>query len=108
MSTSTLEPAAHVEHHDDTPLDLHDLHMRNSACGYERELTLPTYKAQSVAARLRGIRAISAVLITDSSPEIELGDYIHFGLIEAISCLADGIITDIEWANSRANREVEA
>jgi hypothetical protein len=86
MSATSRTPAP-----DEVPLlDLHALYLHVSTCGYNTDRHLLSHQAASIAARLRGISAVAAVLTAEGSPEdLDLGDWIRHGLIEAIAALAD-------------------
>lgn len=88
------------------PLALHDLYRQQAACGYTRDLTLCRRTVQQITARLRGISAITAVLTASSDDEsLHLGDWLRFGLIEAIDALASDAHHEIERINERARKE---
>lgn len=86
------------------PLDLHDLSQSLHAAGYNNALTLNPMQVQNMAASLRGIGAITAVLIAgNDTDELKLGEWMRGGLIDAIDQLAFCIAADLEQANDRAN-----
>ncbi len=88
------------------PLDLHELYHQQSERGYTRTLTLYPCQVQSIAARLRGITAITAVLIAgDDSETLELGSWIRPGLIEAVHALARNATSTLYSANESAIKE---
>lgn len=88
------------------PIDLHRLYQQQAACGYTRDLLLSCSTVQGITARLRGISAITAVLIAaDDSESLCLGAWLSAGLIEAVHALASDAHCDIERINNRAAKE---
>lgn len=105
-SARAAAPSPALADDEPQPLDLHDLYHSMEACGYTRDLTLPGSDAQNIAADLRGIRAITAVLIAGQDTEqLELSDWLSGGLVDAIHRLAWSASTSIEKANNRAKNE---
>lgn len=90
------------------PTDLHDLYQRHARCGYATDLMLTQHQAQEVAARLRGIAAITGVLIACRDEEVKLGDYLRSGLHDALNALADDATAYIEEAATKAARRAAA
>lgn len=91
------EHPKHTYAADGKTFNLHDLYLRNSACGYPEKTLLPLGSAAKVAARLRGINAVSAVLIAGSDEgDIELGAWMRGGLAEAIHALAEDAFNELE------------
>ena len=91
MAENTVNDVLEV----DESLDLHSAYLMAHECGFDRELTLGSHRASNIAARLRGISGITAVLMTDKI-DVELGDYIRAALIEAVSALANDCANDLE------------
>ena len=85
-------------------IDLHRAYLTAHECGFSRDLTLGTHSASDIAARLRGISGITAVLLTDKL-NVELGDYIRSALIEAVSALAMDCANDLEHSQKRQEKE---
>ena len=85
-----------------TPLNLHAIYRQNRACGFDVATELRHHEAEGLAGRLRAISALSAVLLTTSGPEVELGPYLQHGLVDAIRFLASDAMDDLEHANDRA------
>ena len=88
------------------PLDLHSLYLRNFDCGYHNDLALPAYQVQGIARRLRGIKAITGILMAAADREaLSLGDNLEFGLVDALYALATDANADLESANEKALKE---
>lgn len=106
MSTKTNADLAGVSVPGDeqSPLDLHDLYHQQEAAGYSRDLTLPSHVVQSLAQSLRGINAVTAVLIAGDNETLRLGDWLRGGLIEAANALSWSMSNDLERANEHAAR----
>ena len=86
-----------------TPLNLHDMYHQQASCGYTRSLLLVPHTVQSIAARLRGISAIGAVLTAATDDEsLVIGEWMHGGLLDALRYLAADAHADLEHANERA------
>lgn len=85
-------------------LDLHDAYTKTAVCGYTRDLILDKHQAQAMAARLRGIACITAVLMTEGT-ETELGEWMRGGLVEAVHALTSDTQDILERVNSRAEKE---
>lgn len=86
-------------------LDLHRIYREQVACGYTHTLTLSPQQAQSLAARLRGIAAITGVLIaasTDYEDAPTLGNWLQGGLLDALGSLAFDAQDDLELASELA------
>ena len=80
---------------DPASIKLHTLYHSNLACNFNNDLTLRAHQAQSITGSLRGIQAITAVLIATADEDaIDLGPWMRSGLIEAINT--------ITWAMSRS------
>ena len=87
-----------------TPLNLHDMYHQQASCGYTRSLLLGPHTVQSIAARLRGISAIGAVLTAATDDEsLAIGEWMHAGLLDALRHLAADALTDLERANNCAS-----
>ena len=95
--SSTVEP--------DGTLDLHAVNRRNAACGYDHDLLLPAFCVQSIAANLRGICAIAAALNTEGSGEVDFGEWMRSGLIEAIGILATDAGGTLASINERVQKQ---
>lgn len=105
-SARAAAPSPALADDEPQPLDLHDLYHSMNACGYTRDLTLPAGQVEDIAADLRGIRAITAVLIAGQDTEqLELSDWLSGGLVDAIHRLAWSASTSIEKANNRAKNK---
>ena len=102
-TTGAPAPSSAVE--PDGPLDLHAVLRRNSACGFDHDLLLRAPNAQSLAAHLRGIRAIVAVLTTESGGDVDLGEWMRSGLVEAIGALASQMDDILYRSNERAQEQ---
>ncbi len=88
------------------PLDLHALYHQQSACGYTRNLTLRATQAQQLTASLRGITAITAVLMAESDDEtLHLGNWLRAGLVEAVHSLAWSASNDLERINEHTHKD---
>ncbi|WP_234263103.1 hypothetical protein [Hydrogenophaga sp. NFH-34] len=87
------------------PLDLHEVCREQRACGYDNDLHLRSRDVQTIATRVRGIQAISAVLLVDDSLDCTLGAHLRYGLVGAIHALAADIDADFEQANEAVMRE---
>lgn len=92
---------------EDGIIDMHGAYRRAQECGYGRDLTLRSYRSGEIASRLRGISSITAVLMTDKL-DVELGDYIRSGLIEAVSALSHACSHDLEVCREMQEKEHEA
>ena len=90
-----------------TPLNLHAIYRQNRACGFDVATELRHHEAEGLAGRLRAISALSAVLLTTSGPEVELGPYLQHGLVDAIRFLASDAMDDLEHANDRATNAAQ-
>ena len=89
---------------DDQPLDMHNLYRIQSGCGYDNTLTLLPHSVQAIASRLRGITALSAVLMAAGDrDQLKLGDWLHGGLCDAMHMLAKDAAGVLEQYNNRAN-----
>ena len=107
--TAPTSPATSATHDDDqqaAPLDLHDLYRQQELCGYTSPITLHPCQAQSLASRLRGISAISGLLTAATNTEtLKLGDWLQFGLLDALRSLAFDAQNDLDAANDRAAKQ---
>ena len=87
-----------------TPLNLHAMYRQQASCGYTRSLLLGPHTVQIIAARLRGISAIGAVLTAATDDEsLAIGEWMHAGLLDALRHLAADALTDLERANNCAS-----
>lgn len=87
------------------PLNLHDVCLEQRACGFDNGLHLLSHAVQTIATRVRGIQAISAVLLVDDSLDCTLGAHLRYGLVGAIHALASDTEADFEQANEAAMKE---
>lgn len=84
-------------------IQLHTLYHSNLACNFNNDLTLRAHQAQSITGSLRGIQAITAVLIATADEDaIDLGPWMRSGLIEAINTITWAMSADLEKINERA------
>ena len=91
-----------------TPLNLHAMYRQQASCGYTRSLLLVPHTVQSIAARLRGISAIGAVLTAATDDEsLVIGEWMHGGLLDALRYLAADAHADLEHANERATNAAQ-
>ncbi len=89
-----------------TAFNLQDKFTLCAAAGYDRGLALHPQQVQSIAARLRGISAIAAVLMVAGDPEdMQLGDRIHMGLVEAIEALTSDAASVLDRADEHASSQ---
>jgi hypothetical protein len=88
MATSTVNEAHEI-------LDMHGAYRTAHECGFGSDLLLKTQTAGDIAARLRGISGITAVLMTDRL-DVDLGDYVRGALIEAVNALSNDCANDLE------------
>lgn len=88
------------------PLNLYALYHQQAACGYTRSLTLHATQAQHLTSSLRGINAITAVLMAESDDEtLHLGNWLRAGLVEAVHSIAWSATNDLERINEHACKE---
>ena len=89
-------------------IDLHDEFLSNHACGIDNDLTLNRGTAANIYARMRGLAAITTVLIAESDSSIEhsvkLGNCLRSSLIEAVHALAIDTENDLCEAADRARK----
>ena len=91
-----------------TPLNLHAMYRQQASCGYTRSLLLVPHTVESIAARLRGISAIGAVLTAATDDEsLVIGEWMHGGLLDALRYLAADAHADLEHANERATNAAQ-
>lgn len=91
-----------------TPLNLHDMYRQQASCDFTRSLLLTPNTVQSIAARLRGISAIGAVLTAATDDEsLVIGEWMHGGLLDALRYLAADAHADLEHANERATNAAQ-
>lgn len=93
---------------DESPMDMHQQYHLNTHCGYTRDLRLPESEAQSLASRLRGANAVTAILMTEGTENVSLGGYLRGGLLDALDCLIGDAMTALEHANDEASKEEAA
>ena len=98
MAIQTVNQAA-----DEENLSLHEACRDAAECGFSRKLTLHPQDVQKVAARLRGVVAIGALLTADTV-QFDLGDWLRGGLAEAVRALATDAQTVLEKANTEAQK----
>ena len=87
----------------DGTLNIHEEHLRVTACGFDRDLTLKADTVQSVAQHLRGIIAVSAVLSIENQ-DITLGEWLRCGLVEAVQGLAFNAYSQLDRVNTHARK----
>ena len=91
-----------------TPLNLHDMYRQQASCDFTRSLLLTPNTVQSIAARLRGISAIGAVLTAATDDEsLVIGEWMHGGLLDALRHLAADAHAALEHANERATNAAQ-
>ena len=91
-----------------TPLNLHDMYRQQASCDFTRSLLLVPHTVESIAARLRGISAIGAVLTAATDDEsLVIGEWMHGGLLDALRYLAADAHADLEHANERATNAAQ-
>ena len=91
-----------------TPLNLHDMYRQQASCDFTRSLLLVPHTVQSIAARLRGISAIGAVLTAATDDEsLAIGEWMHAGLLDALRHLAADAHAALEHANERATNAAQ-
>ena len=110
--TAPAQATSATPHHDAnqqaTPLDLYAMYRQQASCGYTRSLLLGPHTVQSIAARLRGISAIGAVLTAATDDEsLVIGEWMHSGLLDALRSLAADANADLERANKRATNAAQ-
>lgn len=89
---------------EDHVLDLHEEYSAAKTCGYDIDQILRFTDAQQIAARMRGISSIAAVLQVESgTSSCRLSDYMRGGMIEAIDALAIDVQIILERSNDRAH-----
>lgn len=92
---------------DELPLDLHALHKKQSRCGYDNPVNLKQFEASSIAASLRGLAAVTAVLHAGVEREhLKLSDWLQGGLLDAMHELTANAQYVLEAANSRADEDM--
>lgn len=89
---------------DEQPFDMHREYQLNADCGYARDLRLPESEAQSLASRLRGANAVTAILMTEGAENVSLGGYLRGGLLDALHCLIGDAMAALEHANDEASK----
>ncbi len=90
---------------EDDRLDLHAVYRDQMQCGYTRDLVLPSHGAATLAGRLRGIKAVGSVLLAGEGLDVNLGEWLRSGLLEAVLHLTDDAYSDLESLNERAAKE---
>ena len=91
-----------------TPLNLHAMYRQQASCDFTRSLLLVPHTVQSIAARLRGISAIGAVLTAATDDEsLVIGEWMHGGLLDALRHLAADAHAALEHANERATNAAQ-
>jgi len=90
---------------DEQALDVHATYMQQANCGYDRGLELSAFEVKSIAARLRGISAISALYVAAGDRDaLNLGAWIEGGLNDALHALAEDAHSILEQRNSRMQK----
>lgn len=92
----------------DERINLHAVLLAQEECGYTRDLVLSAYSAQKMAGRLRGINAITSVLIAGDSMDVRLGEWMRSGLVEAIHHLTQDGQRHLEDINDHAAKAEKA
>ena len=91
-----------------TPLNLHAMYRQQASCDFTRSLLLMPDTVESIAARLRGISAIGAVLTAATDDEsLVIGEWMHGGLLDALRHLAADAHAALEHANERATNAAQ-
>ena len=91
-----------------TPLNLHAMYRQQASCDFTRSLLLMPDTVESIAARLRGISAIGAVLTAATDDEsLAIGEWMHAGLLDALRHLAADAHAALEHANERATNAAQ-
>lgn len=91
-----------------TPLNLHAMYRQQASCDFTRSLLLMPDTVESIAARLRGISAIGAVLTAATDDEsLVIGEWMHGGLLDALRYLAADAHAALEHANERATNAAQ-
>ena len=93
---------------DDDRLSLHDVYREQTQCGYVRDLVLPSHGAATLAGRLRGIKAVGSVLLAGEGLDVNLGEWLRSGLIEALLHLAEDAHSDLDALNDHAAKAEKA
>jgi hypothetical protein len=93
-------------------ISLHAEYCHAVACGFsDHPLKLPSDTVKGIAMRLRGISAITAVLMADNAGDtdggVDLGNWLRHGLIDAAYSLASDAGSILHEADERANSERE-
>ena len=92
---------------DELPLDLHALHKQQSQCGYDNPVNLKQCEVSSMAASLRGLIAVTAVLQAGMDGDcLTLSNWFKGGLLDAVHELAVNTQYTLEAANSRTEKEL--
>lgn len=103
QAAACANQAGSAPHAEPQPFDVNSLYLRSHNCGYHNGLALPAHQVQDIARRLRGIKAISAILMAAGDRDaLSLGDNLEFGLVDALYALATDATTDLEAANELA------
>ena len=87
---------------EEQPVDVHAAYQSQAACGYDRTLSLVPGQVQGIASRLRGISAISALLIAAEGDQLKLSSWMRGGLQEALHDLAEDAHYVLERQNEFA------
>ena len=91
-------------------ISLHDEYQNAHACGIDADVSMFSVSAQSLAAKMRGIEAITAVLMAESfegevDSGVTLSNWLRHGLIEAAHALTADMRAEFDDHVHRANRE---
>lgn len=103
MATQTVNQPDTTE---DQPLNIHELYRMTAVCGYDRDLTLMKWQAGEIAARLRGVDSITALLMAEG--DFVLSSWMRNGLLEAIHALNSDTRAQLERINERAEKAEKA
>ena len=102
MSSLEVRQTTTIVHEYTGAVDLHEEANRSHACGFEHDLKMHAWEAAKVAARLRGISAITTVLRAEDGDAVVLGGGIRHGLFEAIDALSNDASDKLHAVNYRA------
>lgn len=95
---------------ENAPLNLHETYwqMTDEAC-FDHEVILHPSQAGELASRLRGIKAVTAVLIAGCDEDVlELGNWMRGGLVTAAHILAKDAFHALDRIAERARIQQRA
>lgn len=99
MAIQTVNQAAEEQN-----LNLHAACRDAAEHGFSRNLSLYPHEVQKVAARLRGVVAISALMTADTV-QFDIGDWLRGGLSEAVRALAEDAMGVLEEVDHKARQK---